>query len=168
MTSVAALAVAIVALLAMITPAASAATHPTTPGRTSVAGNSTAKANTPAVDEYCNYLSVTPFQNVQGGTTYGRGLVVNCSVPPPAECHLIVNLQVYQPDMGGWQDLSTSDPGWTTNCSVQATASYNCQASIKRYNFRSEVSLAVLGTSGGIGTSVTDSPVASLWCAGLG
>lgn len=157
----------LMALLALAGPANAAGSPPaSTSGTTKLTSTITLRflPATPTVE--CYYRAYTPYQIVNGGTTAGEGAVTSCTTPPPTECKMQVSLFKETPaGTGFWLELpGGSDPGWTTNCSIMATAKYKCQGIVEKSDFYTQVTFSIMNAEGQTATSQQASPTTALWC----
>lgn len=125
---------------------------------------SSAQLVTPHGVVTCNYESDEPEQIVNGGSVYGHGQINSCT-ETPAQCKLIVELFKQTPaGSGEWLPAKESNPGWSTNCSIGATATYKCQGIIEKSDFYTQTSISFITTEGATAGGTTVSPTTTFWC----
>jgi hypothetical protein len=154
---------AIAAAVMIVTPLAASAATAGSEGtaHTTLPGASQSGPDTPII---CYNSAITPFQIVNGASTYGRGVMTGCN-QPVQECKLNVELEEQVGVLNGWVPVGKpSNPGWSTECvTLQATATYKCQGIIAKRNFRTVSTLTIMN-DGASDSATATSPVASLFC----
>lgn len=135
--------------VALASPAMLALTCSTSAGQAHASTSTVAAhhaAATPAAFIGCFFGVDKPFWLRKGGPLYGKGGITRCTVPPPDECKLEVELEengngifhtwgtVGHPASSGWKRCGAVRP---------QTPSYRCRSIIARREFRT---LAILTT----------------------
>ena len=129
-------------------------TGATTSGSTSASTSKshTKQANGAASPEAsvieCFYNSNAPEFLVKGASTvYASSNITSCTdSPPPIECHVISNIEIYkQGELGGWVWTTagaSADSGWTKCSTKSYRSSYKCVGTARSQAFRNLTTLA--------------------------
>ena len=94
---------------------------------------------------------------------YSSARITACTVPPPQECKLVVETEIF--NLGLWIPIKSATNNWSGTClgKSKRTAAFKCRSVLVKHKFRTLVQLSIL-YNGKTASAVKASGVRQYFC----